>query len=383
LSLWEVFAGQGADAINVLSVGAGVSTVVAAVSASTVTVGTPTVGGHHTLQNILCSLLVASNSTQEPTVLIDDSGNPSTAARTVTFNNDPYGYRIHNLAPGDLYLRSGTGSPILVKGDSGNETFSVQDLPANIPIALDGGGGTNTLVGPNTTNTWEITGTDAGTLDGTVAFSSVQNLTGGTGLDAFVFSAGQKVTGTINGGGGGDWLDYAAYTTPVTVNLAAGTATGVGGGIANIQNVRGSQGGNTLTGDAQGNILIGGAGADTIVGGSGRSILIGDKGPDTITAGSGDTILIGGFTDFDSSSVAHDLALESILAEWQSSNSYATRISHIKNGGGLNGSNTLVFGVTVHDDGSANTLIGGSGNDWFFKGIHDTIKNFRKGEQVN
>jgi hypothetical protein len=250
-------------------------------------------------------------------------------------------------------------------------------------LALDGSGGTNTLVGPNTTNTWAITGTNAGTLDGTVAFTGVQNLTGGTGLDAFVFGAGQKVTGKIDGGGGGDWLDYAAYTTPVTVNLAAGTATGVGGGIANIQDVRGSQGGNTLTGDAQGNILIGGAGADTITGGSGRSILIGDKGPDTITAGTGDTILIGGFTDFDSSSIAHDLALESILAEWQSSNSYAIRISHIKSGGGLNGSNRFVFGVTVHDDGSANTLIGSVGNDWFFKGVHDTIKNLRPGEQVN
>ena len=119
------------------------------------------------------------------------------------------------------------------------------------------------------------------------------------------------------------------------------------------------------------------------MGGSGRSILVGDKGPDKITAGSGDTILIGGFTDFDSSSIAHDLALESILAEWQSSNSYATRISHIKSGGGLNGSNRLVFGVTVHDDGSANALIGGIGNDWFFEGTQDTIKNKRQGEQVN
>jgi hypothetical protein len=66
-----------------------------------------------------------------------------------------------------------------------------------------------------------------------------------------------------------------------------------------------------------------------------------------------DTILIGSFTNFDSDSIAHDLAPGSIFAEWQSANSYATRNSHIKNGGGLNGSNRPVFGVIVHDDSSA------------------------------
>jgi hypothetical protein len=273
-------------------------------------------------------------------------------------------------------------------GGTGSNTFNL-DAGGSLSGTLTGGGGTNTLVGPNTTNTWSISGTNAGNLDGIIAFTSVQNLTGGTALDAFIFGAGAGVTGKIDGGGGGDWLDYAAYTTPVTVNLptdpatGVGTATGVGGGIAHIQDVRGGQGGNTLTGNAQGNILIGGAGADTITGGPGRNILIGDKGADTITAGAGDTILIGGYTDYDSSSLAHDQALESILAEWQSSNPYALRISHIKFGGGLNGPNLLAWGVTVHDDGSANTLIDGAGMDWFFAGALDTIKNLKPGEQVN
>src|SRR5262249_24418643 len=102
LDFWEVFAGQGPDAVNVESVGAGVSPVVAAPSADTVTVGTPTGGGHHTLANILDSLLVSPTSSLQPTVLIDDSGNPSTASRTVTFHNrESYGNRIHNLAPAD------------------------------------------------------------------------------------------------------------------------------------------------------------------------------------------------------------------------------------------------------------------------------------------
>jgi hypothetical protein len=231
--------------------------------------------------------------------------------------------------------------------------------------------GSNTLVGPNSINTWSITGTNSGNIAG-LNFSGIQNLTGGPSLDAFVFSAGASVTGRINGGGSGDWLDYAAYTTPVTVDLATASATGVGGGIANIQAVRGGQGGNTLTGNAQPNILIGGAGANTITGGAGPSILIGG-GPSTLTAGSGDAILVGGTTVYDSSSIAHDLALESILAEWASSKSFPTRVNDIIHGGGLNGPNTLAWGVNAHDDGNAHTLIGGSGNDWFFKGAHDTV----------
>jgi hypothetical protein len=81
----------------------------------------------------------------------------------------------------------------------------------------------------------------------------------------------------------------------------------------------------------------------------------------------------------------------SILAEWQSSDSYATRITALKTGSGgldLNGSNTLVLGTTVKDDGSFNTLIGGPAFipgdlDWFFKGVHDTLVNQEAGEQVN
>jgi hypothetical protein len=96
--------------------------------------------------------------------------------------------------------------------------------------------------------------------------------------------------------------------------------------------------------------------------------------------------LIGGYTTYDR---AHnEAALMSILAEWQSSDDYATRIADLKNGGGLNGSNVLVLGTTVKDDGAFNTLTGGApvlpGDlDWFFQGLHDSILNYEAGEQVN
>jgi hypothetical protein len=290
-------------------------------------------------------------------------------------------------------------------GGTGNDTFQFAS-GGSVTGTIDGGGGVNTLdysgdggiaatvnlasgtatktggfahiqklvgstsaadklIGPNATNTWSITAVNGGTV-GSFSFSGVENLTGGNGLDVFVFGAGKSVSGKIDGGGGGnDWLDYAAYTTPVTVNLTTNTATGVfggaSGGIAHIRNVRGGQGGNTLTGNALGNILIGGAGPNTIVGGTGRSLLIGGKGPDKVTGGSGSDILIAGYTDYDSSSLAHDLALESILAEWQSADTYGTRITKIK--AGLPGGYKLVWGVTVHDNAitNANTLTGTGG----------------------
>ena len=188
---------------------------------------------------------------------------------------------------------------------------------------LAGGTGSNKLIGPNATNTWNITGNNAGTVGG-VTFSAFPNLTGGTGMDVFEFSAGKNVTGAINGGGGGDWLDYALYTTAVAVNLKTGAATGVAGGVTNIQNVRAGSGGCTLTGDSQGNILIGGSGAVTINGGTGRSVLIADKGAGHVSGGSGTDILIGAKTSYDASTIANDIALADILAEWQSGHNYLT-----------------------------------------------------------
>ena len=293
-------------------------------------------------------------------------------------------------------INGGTGTNTLdYSGDGGiAATVNLATLTAtktggfaNIQQVVGSSAVNNALIGANTTNTWSLTGTNAGTLNG-FSFSAVENLTGGTSVDAFVFGAGAKITGKINGGGGGDWLDYAAYTTPVAVNLASGTATSVGGGLTNIQDVRGGQGGNTLTGDAQGNILIGGAGPNTITGGTGRSILIGGKGKDTVTGKSGNDILIAGYTDYDSSTLAHDQALESILAEWQSGDLYTTRVSKIKSGVGPGNADKLVWGVTVHDNSTANAnkLTGGggaSGQNWFFANKSHTTTNKTGSEQLN
>ena len=178
------------------------------------------------------------------------------------------------------------------------------------------------------------------------------------------------ITGKIDGNNGGDnWLDYSAFPTQVTVNLAAGFATSIGS-IVNIKNVHGGNGVNTLTGNYQGNALIGGpAGGDTIIAGSGtgQSLIIGGAGADVLKGtsgalesegnpvGSGQDIIIGGFTNYDNNLVA----LASMLDEWESPTLFNTRVQHLRTGGGLNQGNVLVADVTVHADGAANVITGG------------------------
>ncbi len=277
-------------------------------------------------------------------------------------------------------IRAATGVATRLTIDFSGGSFS-------IPVTFIGSTGTNTLVGPGGTNTWSITGANAGQI-GNVTFSKVANLVGGSGLNTFQFQPNSSVSGRIQGAGT-DWLDYSTFNAGVTVNLATGTASRVSGGVRGIQNIIGSSFADYLTGNAQGNILIGGAGNDTLTAGSGRSLLIGGLGSDILKGGSADDILIGGTTTYDQE-IGH-AGLTAILAEWQRTDlTYAQRIADLRQGGGLNGANALVWGTTVNDDGVADRMTGNLGLDWFFAnrgpgGVLDTITDLNYGgtETIN
>jgi hypothetical protein len=256
----------------------------------------------------------------------------------------------------------------------------------------------DSLTGPNADVNWVISGPGAGTAhsqSGGFSFARFENLRGGTGMDVFRFTSTGSLAGSLDGGAAplhrGNWLDYSGLTTAVGVNIQTGAATSVGGSLSgrviNIQHVHGGDGGNTLIGNAQGNILIGGAGTDVLIGGSGRSILIGGAGADVLTGHSGSDILIGDGTSFDAMTTSNERALLSILAEWQSAHSYATRFQDINTGtGGLNGHNKLEFGTTVLDDGAADSVTGAiaiQAADWFFQGGGDTLHNVQTGEHID
>jgi Ca2+-binding RTX toxin-like protein len=74
----------------------------------------------------------------------------------------------------------------------------------------------------------------------------------------------------IDGGSGTDTVSYSAAAHGVTINLAAGTATGDGSDtLTSIENVIGSTHNDTITGSSAANVIDGGGGTDTIYGGSG------------------------------------------------------------------------------------------------------------------
>ncbi len=116
-----------------------------------------------------------------------------------------------------------------VQGGSGNDTFTLGTAGAIAGVVL-GGGGTDTLVGPSpglgSITEWNINSFSGGNLRD-VDFEGIENLTGGSNLDRFLFSATGAATGTINGGASGagerDQVSYAAVTGPITIDLQAKT----------------------------------------------------------------------------------------------------------------------------------------------------------------
>src|SRR5208283_4294561 len=109
----------------------------------------------------------------------------------------------------------------------------------------------------------------------TVTAYGIANLKGGSGNNDFVLQNGASISGMITGGSGGiNELDYSAYTSAITVDLATGTATGTGG-ISNIHSVVDGSGNDTLTGGSGNDtfILSNCWGSDTITGGGGSDTL--------------------------------------------------------------------------------------------------------------
>jgi Ca2+-binding RTX toxin-like protein len=254
---------------------------------------------------------------------------------------------------------------------------------------VNGGLGADTLnlTASSADSIWNITAGNAGNVNG-IAFTTIENLTGGTGVDQFNLSNGAGVSGAIEGGAGlaagqevGNFLNYSAYTTSVTVNLTTGSATGIGLGVSHITHVFGGSAADTLTGNAANNIFIGNGGNDTLIGNDGRDLLFGGVGQDFLDGGNDDDILIGGTTAFDN----QKQPLLALLKEWSRTDlNYTGRTNHLSGatGGGLNGT-TVLNATTVFDDNKvADTLWGRGGLDWYFTGTRDTVEDKQNGEII-
>ena len=181
---------------------------------------------------------------------------------------------------------------VTIRGSDDNDTIFLQE-----PISgmVQGMSGTDTLIGPSQSNTWRITNTNSGTLNQTTDFSSIENLKGGSSTDYFTFSNSNqaRITGSIVGGGGQDWLDYSQRTTSVFVHLGANSATSTGS-VSGIENVKGGSSHDLLIGDEHDNQLLGLGGNDILNGQGGSDRLFGHAGDDHLKGGDGSDFLDGG-----------------------------------------------------------------------------------------
>ena len=179
---------------------------------------------------------------------------------------------------GDDEIWGGAGNDLL-DGGTGQDEVHYDDATSGVNINLKtgvvtGGGGNDTLTG------FEIA--DGSNFNDTIVGDDGDNLLLGRGGDDF-----------IDGGLGNDGVVFLYATGGVSVNLAAGTATGEGNDtLVSIENAGGSRFNDTLVGDANANRLVGLDGDDLILGGGGNDTLDGRAGNDTLDGGTGTNVAV-------------------------------------------------------------------------------------------
>src|SRR5262249_17335440 len=152
-------------------------------------------------------------------------------------------------------------------------------------------------VGPDAGTTYTISAPNAGFWDH-VTFSNFPSVTAGANNDVIRFNNAATLAGSADAGGGSNTADYSLWTTGVTVNLAASTASNVAT-LFGFRHVLGGQGNDTITGASTGGLLLGGAGKDTLTGGTGRAVLAGGSDDDILKGGTRGDILIAGILNFE------------------------------------------------------------------------------------
>ena len=197
--------------------------------------------------------------------------------------------------------------------------------------------------------------------------------------------------------GGDDWIDAAAMTGDLAIDLDAGTGfvgtdqflSTTGGAIENI--VAGD-GGDTLDGNGANNQLYGGYGRDLISGGDGDDQILGGDDRDTLSGGDGDDFLDGWWgTDRLLGGRGQDTLISGAHGDLLSGNG---QNDELYGGGGSdrvfggNGADTLDGGPNpdkIYGGRGGDILIGGTGADRFYFDSNDgvdTITDFEDGSDL-
>jgi Ca2+-binding RTX toxin-like protein len=258
-------------------------------------------------------------------------------------------------------LTGGAGNDVL-NGLGGTDTadYSTSSAPVAVDLSVTvaqntGGAGSDTI-----TNVENLNG---GIGDDLLAGNAAANaISGGNGDDLLLGAAGDD---TLNGGQGDDLADYEDAPAGVTVDLSIATAQNtVAAGmdtLASIEGIVGSAFGDTLSGDTNDNLIIGGPGDDVMTGGTGGEDTVSFEGASagvTVNLGKTGAQVTGEGTD--TITGFEDLA-GSDFNDSLSGNSDANAIDGL-------GGNDRVQGNAGDD-----ALFGGAGNDIVAAGIGNDV----------
>ncbi len=181
-----------------------------------------------------------------------------------------------NLALGNTSLTRSASSPVALaninsatlNGGSGNNTIDASAWTGGRTVAVNVSAGTDsiigngvgtTLIGTPAASTFNLAGSDSGTVTSGVdvtTFSGVGNLTGGAGNDVLVIQNAGTLSGSLDGGGGLNTLDLSnkASATIVFNTGSSNSVNGVGivGRLRNIGALIGNGTNTSLQGDSTG-----------------------------------------------------------------------------------------------------------------------------------
>lgn len=244
------------------------------------------------------------------------------------------GNNVLNGGPGDDTLTGGDGNDTLNGGD-GNDTFD-EEAASNGSDIFNGGAGIDTVdYGARTVGivvTMDGLAADDGEpSEGDNVRADIENLiggdgndvitgnalnnvltggdgndtlTGGLGNDTFMEGSASNGNDTFHGGAGIDTVDYSGRSNDLTVTMDGVAANDGESGEtddvkADVENLVGGDGNDTITGNALDNFLRGGAGTDEIRGGAGNDVIFGGADNDDLYGDDGDDTLDGGAGDDD------------------------------------------------------------------------------------
>jgi hypothetical protein len=323
--------------------------------------------------------------------------NSTTGTCTVTVNGPP-GSNVLTLTATQL---TGDGETInfnlgstatnltVAGGSSNNNQLVIQGSPAPLTpqnvvlppgvtrlgtqVFIVGGSTTNdqiqvTPVGASTTGS---TGVQVkGTLNGvatTMTFTQTVTdleIVGYSGNDTIQLAASLTVSATITAGNGNDTVQAGSGT--ITVTLGNGNDTVLLGNGNNTVTL-GSGNDNVQLGNGN-NVVVTGNGTDTIQAGNGNNLIAAGLGQHTVQVGNGSNILIDGTVTLTQSGDS----LRQVLADWISYGKAASNVASIRK-------RLQVTYNTSH----ANTLLAGSGLDWFWETYAKDTTNRKASDLLN